>query len=113
MVLHPWLSYGSWPGVSSLCLPMAAASLHGREGHDSQEERNRNCLPTQTPGSQYTEEEKEEEDTRLSLKPHDFLRSCGNSSHSEPALGECASTMRGAGTLFFLLSTALLPLQEH
>lgn len=113
MVLHPRLSDASWPGVSSLCLPIAAASPHRREGHDSREECNRNRLPTQRPGSRHTEEEEEEEDTRLSQKPHDFPRSRGNSSHSEPAPGDWDSTMRGAGTLSFLLSTALLPLQEH
>lgn len=68
MVPQPRPSHGSRPGVSSLCLPIAAASPHRRKGHDSQEECKRNCLPTQSPGSRHTEEEKEEEDTRLSQK---------------------------------------------
>lgn len=43
---------------------------------------------------------------RRRRKIHDFPRSRGNSSHSEPVLA-------GVGTLSFLLSTALQSLQEH
>lgn len=69
-MLHSWLSEGSWPGVSSPCLPVAAASPHRREGHSIAAKRSATAITCL-----HRDQDHGTQRRRRRRKIHDFPRS--------------------------------------